>query len=130
MFGLREVVWALAVATGGLMIAMPSLHAQTAPSRPEMPAKYLIALSQVLERGYQQAQRYPTLVVADFPDLSTDRSISIGLVHRPAFRFSLHSSPRAYTLTAAALNGLQCTLTLNQSGARTMNGSDCAGLRW
>lgn len=130
MSGLREVLVALAIAAGGLMIAWPDAHAQTSHSRPELPAQYLIALSQVLDRGYQQAQRYPDLVVADFPYLSTDRSIRVGLVHRPAFRISLHSSPHAYTLTAAALNGLQCTLTLNQSGERTMYGTDCGGLRW
>lgn len=130
MFGLRGVLLTLAVAAGSSMIALSALHAQPSQNRPEMPTQYLIAVSQVLERGYQQAQRYPSLVVADFPDLSTDRSINVGVVRTPAFRFSLHSSPQAYTLTAAALNGLQCTLTLNQSGKRTMYGTDCGGLHW
>ena len=130
MFVLIEGLLALAVAGLVLVIALPTLHAQTPPSRTEMSAQYLLALSQVLERGYQQTQRYPSQVMADFPDMSTDRISGVGVPPGPAFRFSLHSSPQAYTLTASAQNGLQCTLTLNQAGARSMKGADCGTLRW
>lgn len=60
----------------------------------------------MLERGDQPIRRHPHLVVADFSDLSTERSIRVGRVYRPAFRFSLHFSPHTYPVTAAALNVL------------------------
>lgn len=130
VFALIEGLMALAITGMLLVIALPTLHAQTPRSRAEMSAQYLVALSEVLERGYQQTQRYPSQVLADFPDLSTDRSTPVGVAPGPAFRFSLQSNPQAYTLTATALNGLRCTLTLYQSGARTASGPDCGTLRW
>lgn len=128
MFALIEGLLALAITGTVLVIALPTLHAQTPPSRVEASAHYLVALGEVLERGYQQTQRYPSQVLADFPDLSTDRNTDVTAA--PGFRFSLHSNPQAYTLTATGLNGLRCTLTLNQSGARTVSGPDCGTLRW
>jgi Tfp pilus assembly protein PilE len=131
VFTLIEGLLALAITGMLLVVALPTLHAQTPRSRVEMSAQYLVALSEVLERGYQQTQRYHSHVLMDFPDLSTDRTTPpVGVAPGPAFRFSLQSTPQAYTLTATALNGLRCTLTLNQSGARTASGPDCGALRW
>lgn len=95
MFTLIEGLLALAITGKLLVVALPTLHDQTPRSRVEMRAQYLVALSEVLERGYQQTQRYPSQVLMDFPDLSTDRPPRLWALRRgQPFAFPCNPSRR------------------------------------
>lgn len=109
-----------------LILAMPVLQSSKSEQAPDRAAAYLEALSSVLERGYQQTQRYPELTHMPLPDLTEAKQPP----SEAAFRYELNSSAQTYTLSAVGQQGLHCVLTLNQSHVRSAAGADCGQVRW
>lgn len=125
-----EVCLGLSILGLLLALALPTLRATAQPRPVDRAAAYLKALSQVLERGYQNHQRYPQITRKTLPEL-TPWEAQVGDLHpEPHYRYELSSEAQAYTLTAAAQKGLRCVLTLNQSQIRTAIGPDCGKVSW
>ncbi|CAN5233083.1 N/A [soil metagenome] len=137
-FTLIEIMIVVAIIAILASIALPSYQRYILKSRAKSATADLVALSLTLENRFQKTLGYPvygtsTLIAASPADRTGTVATNFG-AWAPSqgkwFTYSIVSTADTYTVSAAGMGNMLCTLSLDNKNVRTASGQSCGFSEW